>query len=516
MAVPNKSWAEPGGDSDLANPQLPVPQIVKVLDKGNLEFWAKRGGGGGVSDAEIKWMTDQRELVFSVPQLVKDYGEVEAAEIVQEVEKAKMPKTVAGALAWPGVATRWCRFFAWWRALSQDERPADAVQALAGFSRSVGRVRTFRALALDAEGLKRILQEDEIFPSGRLREGVDAAYLRKVVDTHGVMKVAVVRLFISHMPKIGGIDPSISLHDDWQTTSVIASGYANRGKRVHLFELSVPAVETLGWTLQEVAERSGPILGPEYASHEPWFCFPSPAAPRGTWFDSTLQRTERYGLFSVPLLRNRLRRLYMFDSVAELGHAVSPFAADMDLRHAAHPNGQLESTPSGRNISEQIQTQKIPCVCLLSGRMLDVDLRGVTTAGDARHSIAETLGDLISESQVQIFRGGKELNDADYIEEEELQIVVNDRPYRYGDKYVRKVHEPGVGKKGEYHHSWWIEYDDDLPLEPCENKEAVLHLIQTFNFKRCTKVVDFFWHGTSMPLNSYFWVPQEDLQHELA
>ena len=34
-------------------------------------------------------------------------------------------------------------------------------------------------------------------------------------------------------------DPSISLHDDWQTTSVIASGYASSIKRVHLFEISV-------------------------------------------------------------------------------------------------------------------------------------------------------------------------------------------------------------------------------------------------------------------------------------
>jgi len=110
----------------------------------------------------------------------------------------------------------------------------------------VGRVRTYRAHSLDDAGLERIFQEDEIFPSGRLRPGIDAAHLRRVVEEHGVTKVAVVRLFISHMPKIGGVDPSISLHDDWQTTSIIASGYARSGKRVHLFELSVPAVESLG------------------------------------------------------------------------------------------------------------------------------------------------------------------------------------------------------------------------------------------------------------------------------
>eukprot|EP01050_Picozoa_sp_SAG11_P017222 SAG11_NODE_2458_length_3338_cov_4.659463_3_plen_70_part_00 len=56
------------------------------------------------------------------------------------------------------------------------------------------------------------LRQQRNFPS-RLRQGIDAAHLRAVVEEHGVAKVAVMRLFISHMGKIGGIDPSISLHD---------------------------------------------------------------------------------------------------------------------------------------------------------------------------------------------------------------------------------------------------------------------------------------------------------------
>eukprot|EP00971_Amphidinium_carterae_P155467 3083149-Amphidinium_carterae.1 len=177
--------------------------------------------------------------------------------------------------------------------------------------------------------------ENEIFPSGRLKPGIDAQHLQTVVEEHGVEKVAVMRLYIAHIGKIGGVDPSISLHDDWQTTSIIASGYAKQNKKVHLFELSVPAVESLGWTLQEVAGRSAPHLGPRYGDHAQWFSFQSPAQPQGTWFDATLQRTERYGLYSVPNLRSRLLSLHMFSSLEEINTAVSPFVSEMARRKAA-------------------------------------------------------------------------------------------------------------------------------------------------------------------------------------
>merc|ERR1712217_281807 len=100
---------------------------------------------------------------------------------------------------------------------------------------------------------------------------------------------------------------------------------------------SVPALETLGWTLQEVGSRSGPVLGSRYVSHDRWFSFPSPAEPAGTWFDATLQRTERYGLYSVPHLRCRLRRLYKFNSTAELRAAIAPFVKSMEERRSLHP-----------------------------------------------------------------------------------------------------------------------------------------------------------------------------------
>eukprot|EP00419_Tripos_fusus_P090906 CAMPEP_0172872170 /NCGR_PEP_ID=MMETSP1075-20121228/92492_1 /TAXON_ID=2916 /ORGANISM="Ceratium fusus, Strain PA161109" /LENGTH=147 /DNA_ID=CAMNT_0013722479 /DNA_START=18 /DNA_END=461 /DNA_ORIENTATION=- len=147
------------------------------------------------------------------------------------------------------------------------------------------------------------------------------------------------------MPKIGGIDPSISLHDDWQTTCIIASGYASSEKKVHLFELSVPAVETVGWTLYEVAQRGWQHLGAQYADHAQWFKFPSPAVPQGTWFDSMLQRTERYGLYSVPHLQSRLRNIYVFDTLSQLQTAVDPFVKVMAERQSASATHSRKAQP---------------------------------------------------------------------------------------------------------------------------------------------------------------------------
>eukprot|EP01062_Namystynia_karyoxenos_P003398 TRINITY_DN11213_c0_g1_i1.p1 TRINITY_DN11213_c0_g1~~TRINITY_DN11213_c0_g1_i1.p1 ORF type:complete len:367 (+),score=96.51 TRINITY_DN11213_c0_g1_i1:77-1102(+) len=322
-----QGWREPGGQGDPADPQLPVPPDVRLLR-------TAEPPQEGVTDQELGWMAAQRPLVADRGQLSRDYGAEEAEQMLQGLREAGVPEAAQGAVAWPGVGTRWRRFAAWWRSLPPDGRPADAAGALAGFARALGRVRTYRALALDAPGLERILRADEIFPHGRLAQGVDEERMRQVVAQHGVAKVAVCRLFIAHRREIGGLDPSVSLHDDWQTTSVIASGYASGGKRVHLFELSVPAVESLGWTVQDVAQRAPAFLGPRYRGHEQWFRFPAPACPQGVWFDSGLQRTERYGLYSVPALSARLSRLFAFDSMAQLQEAVAPFAEHCAAQHS--------------------------------------------------------------------------------------------------------------------------------------------------------------------------------------
>ena len=106
---------------------------------------------------------------------------------------------------------------------------------------------------------------------------------------------------------------------------------------VHLFELCVPALETLGWTLQEVAQRSERYLGSDCADdHERYFSFVSPASPAGTWFDAGLQRTERYGLYCVPHLKQRLLKLYRFDGVEALAAAVAPYIQYMERLYLLH------------------------------------------------------------------------------------------------------------------------------------------------------------------------------------
>ena len=68
-----------------------------------------------------------------------------------------------------------------------------ASTTLRGFGRSLGRVVSYRALALDDAALTGILKEDCIFPSGQLQVSADT--LAGIVDTHGVQAVCVCRLF---------------------------------------------------------------------------------------------------------------------------------------------------------------------------------------------------------------------------------------------------------------------------------------------------------------------------------
>lgn len=275
-------------------------------------------------------MEARRPLTATFDSLVVDYGHAQATSMKSAFEQAGLERLLP-ALAWPGVGTRWREFLAWCGAAGGDA-VATPAGAFRGFGRSLGRVVTYRALALDRAALQQIVKADCIFSSGHLRVGSGA--LEQIVNTKGVRTVCVARLFISHLRRLLGHDPSISLHDDWQTTSLIASGYAAQDRKVHLFEVSCPKVESIGWTLQEVALQGGEVLGRGGAGHEPWFCFPAPAVPGGVWFDGRWQRTERYGLFGVPFLSLRLRRLLLFGSVREVGEAVQPFAERQAELHA--------------------------------------------------------------------------------------------------------------------------------------------------------------------------------------
>lgn len=281
-------------------------------------------------------MEARRPLTVTPSSLELDFGAHEAAQMQTEFHQAGL-EHVLGTLNWPGVGTRWKSFLAW----CQEQPEAHSLTpslALRGFGRMLGRVVTFRALALDMAALQSIFQADCIFPSGQLRVGGDV--LARIVDAEGIRTVCVARLYIAHLKRLLGYDPSISLHDDWQTTSLIASGYASAKKRVHLFQVSCPKVESIGWTLQDVAERRVAVLG-DSCRHDPWFCFPAPGYPEGVWFDGRLQRTERYGLYGVPFLSQRLQRLVVFQSNDELRRALQPFARRCAELHQADQEDEL-------------------------------------------------------------------------------------------------------------------------------------------------------------------------------
>ena len=52
------------------------------------------------------------------------------------------------------------------------------------------------------------------------------------------------------------------------------------------------------------------------------------------WFDGRLQRTERYALYGIPFLRERLSRVIIFNSQEETMSALLPFAEYQAEQHA--------------------------------------------------------------------------------------------------------------------------------------------------------------------------------------
>mmetsp|Transcript_113522 Transcript_113522/g.321204 ORF Transcript_113522/g.321204 Transcript_113522/m.321204 type:complete len:337 (-) Transcript_113522:132-1142(-) len=320
-----------------SDPDFPVPCFVaKHRCKGIVHVPLD-----DVAEDEFQWMEARRPLVFAQQGLALDYGSSEASCMQQAFVEAGT-EHLLGVLNWPGVGTRWREFLEWCQEETNEGRelPATPGTALRAFGRALGRVTTYRALAIDGTALQRIIDADCIFPSGQLRVGTEE--LENIVRAKGIQTVCVARLFISHLHRLLRYDPSVSLHDDWQTTTLIASGYAShdvldpsRSRRVHLFELSCPKIESVGWTLQEVALRGGDVLGGDMSDHRPWFSFPAPAVREGIWFDGRWQRTERYGLYGVPFLSRRLQQVFVFASNEEIGKAVAPFAKRQNELHEA-------------------------------------------------------------------------------------------------------------------------------------------------------------------------------------
>lgn len=301
---------------------------------------------GAVTCEEVAWMLQCRPL-HPPPDLTKlslDYSERQARLMLHSFERFGA-KHLLGVLNWAGVGSRWEVFLRYISTHSKDISAVSTNDAFAGFVQYLGRVTSYRALALSNSELDKIFDMNFIFPSGQLKTTLHDLAL--VVSTHGACKVAVARLFIADLERLIGFDPSASLHDEWATASVIASGYQEKTKPVYLFEVSVPKVATLGWRLVDVMSFAPHFLGTRSSSVEPWFSFENPAFPRGIWFDATDQRTERYVLYGIPFLRQRLRRLWVFRTLSEIQTAAVTFASRQEHLRAIYPLGQGMYPPIG-------------------------------------------------------------------------------------------------------------------------------------------------------------------------
>lgn len=93
----------------------------------------------------------------------------------------------------------------------------DAEAAFRGFANELGRVTSYRALALTQSQFEFIQHNNSIWSSGRLK--ADVQTVEKVIKEHGYKKVFYARLYIG----LGLLkyDPSLSLHDDPETGKYI-------------------------------------------------------------------------------------------------------------------------------------------------------------------------------------------------------------------------------------------------------------------------------------------------------
>ena len=327
------------------------------------------GSEHSVREEELQWMLDQRALDGTIESLRRDYGAT-ATDIIHALERANVLHLLP-SLAWHGVGSRYRHFVPWAQRLegalkkecSESQSTSQQLHPLTAFvayAWHLGRVVSHRALAMDCEvlpghaacsvssscdgsalpsaaeidsarepaivrgmrglrstGMQRIIDNDSIWPSGRLR--TDENTLRDVILRHGSGFVCYARLYIGL--RLVKYDPSLSLHDDAETALCIAEGYMRAGMAVFMFDLDVPVIESCGWSVHDV-RVFGPD-GPDAADDSRWF------KHRGIYFDAYDQRTERYTFYEIPFVRDRCVRLRVFHDAAGIAALLKPFKARM-------------------------------------------------------------------------------------------------------------------------------------------------------------------------------------------
>lgn len=322
-----------------------------------------------IKQCEMDWMIQQRPLQFDRKQICLDLGQEEAKELFNEITKfeekykGRFVEDIFGALAWNGVVTRWRQFMSFLDARftmnhidavvdaenqpeieSKDENDNDSVSlikdardALLQFGASLGRVISYRALALTQSEYESIITLNEILPTGRLRASWKE--MRDIVDSQGATKIAVARLYISQLTQWIGLDPSLSLHDDCETALCISQTYMDpkAGKFVYLFEMNVPKIMAMGFKIVDVQNRSG-LVDAQFADKQNrkrgkqsdrWF------EHNGVWFDAYDERTERQLLYSIPFLKERCRTITVFKSREDLKKRIEPFGQQQQLLKSA-------------------------------------------------------------------------------------------------------------------------------------------------------------------------------------
>lgn len=254
-----------------------------------------------VQPEEIEWMLQQHPFIHDPDQLQVHYG-LDSLQMIAAFHEQHCEHLLP-LLAWPGIATRWKLFLEW-----QGSHPClDGLEsAFSEFANHLGRLTTYRAIALTKSEFQQIQALNTILPTGRLK--MDAATLTDYVRREGIRNVLDMRMrHISSFP----YDPSLSLHDHPEIAVCIAEGYLQPPERsIYRFELYLPIIEIIGWRMCDVNGL------------QDWFCH------RGVWFDPTNPRTERFTLFEIPLLSARCKSIRVFNDFEEVSDYLLPFAEE--------------------------------------------------------------------------------------------------------------------------------------------------------------------------------------------
>ena len=259
-----------------------------------------------ITPIEIERILSQCPLVYNPGQLHIDYDD-EAAQMEEAFSVAGKSEYLP-LLAWHGIGTRWQLLLQW---LDQSHVSGDLEEVFAAFAHSLGRLTSYRALALTEEQLQAIWAADTLVPSGRLK--TDAVTLDAYLQEQGVRQILEKRI-----NRLGALryDPSLSLHDYPEIAVSVASDYVEfPHKPIYRFEVEVPVIETVGWRMCDVNGWTG------------WF------RHRNIWYDPNNPRTERFMLLELPFFAARCKSVRIFTSEAEIADYLRPFITQQERLH---------------------------------------------------------------------------------------------------------------------------------------------------------------------------------------